>query len=101
MFFIWKINQNDLLLCRCAFAQRNKSSKFFNTNTMATEIINLELPPTLPHGWKKGVAKTLRISRNTVTNALNSGNGDTYERIMKCAKEKYGKPVNQTQHENN
>lgn len=70
---------------------------FFKTNTMATEIIKLELPPTLPHGWIKEVAKTLKIHRNTVTNALSAGKGDNYERIMKCAKEKYGKPINTTQ----
>lgn len=60
---------------------------------MATEILDLQLPPALPHGWKKEVAKLLGVSRNTVTNALRDGNGETYQRIMKTAKEKYGKPV--------
>lgn len=64
---------------------------------MNTKIINLELPPILPHGWKNEVAELLGIHRNTVTTALKDGHGDTYDRIMKCAKEKYGKPVNQTQ----
>jgi hypothetical protein len=62
---------------------------------MDTKIINLELPQVLPHGWKKGVASVLGIHVNTVTNALRDGKGDTYERIMKTAKEKYGKPINQ------
>lgn len=72
-----------------------KVVKFLHTNTMNTKIINLELPPVLPHGWKTEVATTLGIHQNTVTNALRDGKGDTYDRIMKCAKEKYGKPINQ------
>lgn len=62
-------------------------------NTMNAKIINLELPPVLPHGWKKEVAKLLKVSRNTVTNALNKGKGESFDRIMKCAKEKYGVPT--------
>ncbi len=62
---------------------------------MNTKIINLEMPPVLPHGWKKEVAAILGIHVNTVTNALHDGMGDTYKRIMKCAKEKYGVPTNQ------
>lgn len=58
-------------------------------------IINTELPPVLPHGWKQEVAKALGLHRNTITNALAIGNGDTYERIMKCAKEKFGKQTPQ------
>ncbi|WP_165026732.1 hypothetical protein [Dysgonomonas sp. ZJ279] len=50
------------------------------------------LPEFLPHGWKKEVAKTLGIHINTITNAMNSGKGATYERIKKVAIEKYGKP---------
>lgn len=59
---------------------------------MSTQILDLQLPQALPHGWKKEVASLLKVSRNTVTNALRAGNGKNYERIMKCAKEKYGKP---------
>jgi len=66
---------------------------YFKTNMANTIILNLELPPTLPHGWKKQVAEALGIHKNTVTNALRDGKGDTYERIMKAAKEKYGKPI--------
>jgi len=62
---------------------------------MNTKIINLEMPQILPHGWKKEVAALLGIHVNTVTNALHDGKGITYDRIMKCAKEKYGKPINQ------
>lgn len=58
-----------------------------------TIYLNLELPPNLPHGWKSEVAKTLEIHKNTVTNALKEGKGVTYERIMKAAKEKYGKQI--------
>ena len=61
---------------------------------MNTLILNLELPPNLPHGWKSEVANALKIHKNTVTNALKEGKGVTYERIMKAAKEKYGKPIN-------
>ena len=70
---------------------------YFKTNMVNTIILNLELPPTLPHGWKKQVAIALGIHKNTVTNALQAGKGDTYERIMTTAKAKYGKPINQKQ----
>jgi len=56
-----------------------------------TQTLHLEMPPVLPHGWKKEVATLLGVHPNTVKNALNDGRGDTYERVMKCAKEKYGK----------
>lgn len=65
---------------------------------MNTKIIHLEMPQVLPHGWKQEVATTLGIHPNTVTNALKDGKGDTYDRIMKTAKEKYGK---QTTTQNN
>jgi hypothetical protein len=58
-----------------------------------TIILNLELPPNLPHGWKSEVAKSLKIHKNTVTNVLKKGKGATYERIMTTAKAKYGKPI--------
>jgi len=61
---------------------------------MKTKTLHLELPPVLPHGWKTEVSTLLNIHPNTVTNALKAGEGDTYERIMKTAKEKYGKPIN-------
>ena len=76
-----------------SFHNATKVVNFLYTNTMNTKIINLELPPILPHGWKTEVAMLLGIHVNTVTNALKDGKGDTYERIMKCAKEKYGKPI--------
>jgi len=61
---------------------------------MSTTIINLELPPTLPHGWKTSVAKLLGLHRNTVKEALKRGGDDpTYLRIMTTAKAKYGKPI--------
>jgi IS30 family transposase len=61
---------------------------------METTKINLELPPTLPHGWKTAIAKILTIHPNTVKEALKRGGDDpTYLRIMKAAKEKYGKPI--------
>jgi len=83
-------------LCRCEFSQRHKGNKISKYKTMATQIIETETPPILPHGWKSEVATLLGIHPNTVTNALNAGKGSNYNRIMKCAKEKYGKP-NQTQ----
>jgi len=58
-----------------------------------TKILNLELPPNLPHGWKTEVARILQIHKNTVTNALRDGKGEQYERIMTTAKAKYGKPI--------
>jgi hypothetical protein len=70
-----------------------KVVNILETNTMNTKIIHLEMPQVLPHGWKQDVATTLGIHPNTVTNALKEGKGDTYDRIMKCAKERYGKPV--------
>lgn len=84
-------------MCRCEFSQRSKGNKKYKYKTMGTQIIETEMPLVLPHGWKSEVAKLLDIHPNTVTNALRDGSGDTYERIMKTAKEKYGKPINQTQ----
>ncbi len=55
--------------------------------------VDYELPAVLPSGWKGSVAVALGIHRNTVTNALNAGSGETYERIIQCAKIKYGKPI--------
>lgn len=50
-----------------------------------------ELPPVLPHGWKKEVALTLGIHQNTLSRALRSGKGITYMKIVKVAAAKYGK----------
>ncbi len=50
-----------------------------------------ELPPLLPHGWKKEVALTLGIHPNTVSRALRSGKGLTYMKIVRTAAAKYGK----------
>ena len=49
-----------------------------------------KLPDFLPHGWKKEVATILGIHINTVTNALKSGKGATYEKIKHVAIEKWG-----------
>ncbi|MDL2289775.1 helix-turn-helix domain-containing protein [Paludibacteraceae bacterium OttesenSCG-928-F17] len=63
---------------------------------MATTKVTYELPPTLPQGWKKQVAKALDIHRNTVRNALVQGETHPlYAKIMETAKNKYGKPINQ------
>lgn len=55
-------------------------------------------PALFPHGWKTEVASILDIHPNTVKNALNRGlrnpKDETYLQIMKCAQEKYGKPIN-------
>ena len=53
--------------------------------------LRFEFPDTLPHGWKSEVAKILGIHINTVTNALKKGYGDTYNRILTTAKNRYGK----------
>ena len=59
---------------------------------MKTQILrNAELPTFLPHGWKKEVAEALDVRPNTIKNALQSGRGATYNRIVKTATEKYGK----------
>lgn len=60
---------------------------------MQVKKVELIMPPVLPHGWKKEVAKTLGIHTNTITNNLNAGSGIMYDKIMRCAKEKYGKPI--------
>lgn len=49
-----------------------------------------ELPPILPHGWKKEVAMTLGIHQNTISRALRSGKGLTYIKIVRTAAAKYG-----------
>lgn len=57
-----------------------------------TEIVKkTTLPEFLPHGWKNEVAKILGIHRNTVKNALDTGRGETYEKIKKLAITKWGK----------
>lgn len=53
-----------------------------------------ELPDFLPHGWKKQVSIALGIHVNTVTNALKSGKGDTYEKIKHVAIIKWGQKEN-------
>lgn len=60
---------------------------------MAKTIIirKTELPDFLPHGWKKEVSIALGIHVNTVTNALKSGRGITYEKIKQVAITKWGK----------
>jgi len=56
--------------------------------------IEFEMPDVLPHGWKTKVAEALSVHPNTVKEALKRGVGDpTYERIMLCAKNKFGKPI--------
>lgn len=59
---------------------------------MQTQKINMIMPPVLPHGWKKNVAATLGLHITTVTKALKKGKGESYDRIMKTALEKYGIP---------
>lgn len=49
-----------------------------------------QLPPFLPHGWKKEVARALGVHPNTIRNALSAGKGPTYEKIVKTAAIKYG-----------
>jgi len=60
---------------------------------METIKVQTEFPAVFPHGWKKGVAKRLKIHPNTVKNALKTGKGDTYNRIMKTAREVYGRVI--------
>lgn len=55
------------------------------------------IPLVLPQGWKKEVASTLGVHRNTVSNALRAGSGQNYDRIIKCALAKYGKIINVTE----
>ena len=43
----------------------------------------------LPHGWVNDVAKTLGVHRNTVANAMRTGSGDTYRRVMTVVAQKY------------
>jgi DNA-binding transcriptional regulator YhcF (GntR family) len=61
---------------------------------MKTQIIKkTELPPFLPHGWKKEIAKVLNLHPNTVKRALQAGKGLNYDKIVKAATEKFGKPT--------
>lgn len=53
-------------------------------------LTNPKLPPFLPHGWKKEIAKVLGIHPNTVTRNLKLGKGEIYFRIVKAAAAKYG-----------
>ncbi len=53
-------------------------------------LTNPKLPPFLPHGWKKEVAKVLGIHPNTVMRNLKRGKGDVYEKIVLAAAAKYG-----------
>jgi len=53
---------------------------------------NKDIPLFLPHGWKTDVAKLLGIHHNTLTNALKSGKGETYEKIKTVVIKKYGNP---------
>lgn len=59
---------------------------------MAKTVIEKKtsLPDFLPHGWKKQVAGILGIHINTVTNALKTGKGNTYEKIKHVAIKKWG-----------
>lgn len=57
------------------------STKFMVTPT---------LPPFLPHGWKKEIAKVLGIHPNTVARNVKRGRGDVYHRIVLAAAAKYG-----------
>lgn len=48
------------------------------------------MPEFLPQGWKKEVAKSLGVHRNTVGNALRARSGYMYDRVRECAIKKYG-----------
>jgi hypothetical protein len=63
-------------------------------NDMATIIVKkVELPVSLPQGWKKRVAEDLGFHRNTVGNNLRLGKGPVYERIVQAAAQRYGRIV--------
>lgn len=49
------------------------------------------LPDFLPHGWKSEVAEAMGVHRNTITNALRAGEGDTFNRVLKVAIAKWGR----------
>lgn len=53
-------------------------------------MTNPTLPPFLPHGWKKEVAKVLGIHPNTVARNVKRGKGEVYNRIVLAAAAKYG-----------
>lgn len=55
-----------------------------------TDVLEKKLPDFLPDGWKKEVAESLGIHRNTVTNAIKAKQGKTYEKIKEVAIEKWG-----------
>lgn len=54
------------------------------------EVSEKKLPDFLPNGWKKEVATILGVHRNTVTNAIKSKQGQTYERIKGVVIERWG-----------
>lgn len=56
----------------------------------AKKLLPPELPPFLPHGWKKEVARTLGVHPNTVSRALRSRKGLIYMKIVRTAAAKYG-----------
>lgn len=78
---------------RCSNAQRNKDTKKMDK----TLKLEQSMPVVLPQGWKKEVARSLGVHRNTVRNALNSGKGIMYNRVMKCALAKYGTIIKTTE----
>ncbi|MDD4592807.1 MAG: hypothetical protein PHG06_20635 [Parabacteroides sp.] len=58
---------------------------------MSTKFMTTpSLPPFLPHGWKKEVAKVLGIHPNTVARNVKRGKGEVYNRIVLAAAAKYG-----------
>lgn len=55
-----------------------------------TDVLEKKLPDFLPNGWKKTVATILGVHRNTITNAIKSQRGATYEKIRKVVLDKWG-----------
>ncbi len=70
------------------FKQPQKTHYNMNTYTYKHEM-----PELLPHGWKQVVARELGMHRNTIANALRRGEGEAYNRIMACARMRYGKVI--------
>ena len=60
---------------------------------MNTLKIKYELPTILPHGWKKEVAKELKIHKNTITNSLKAKKGINYVKIIEKAMQLYGNQI--------
>ena len=59
--------------------------------------IEYELPPILPTGWRKEVARIMKVHRNTVYNILQEGESHPrYAELMNIAKINFGKPVKTT-----